>query len=117
MKRAALTLGLLFWVVTSTFVSAQENQGPQNIVPLPVIIDCGSKEEIGKILLEYKEIPVAEGTATWKVPNGRFLQGPMTIWINPETFTYSITIEPTPETACIVIPGTNFRPYTQGKKV
>jgi hypothetical protein len=116
MKRAALTLGLLFWVVTSTFVSAQENQGPQNIVPLPIIIDCGSKEEIGKILLEYKEIPLAEGTATWKIPDGRFLQGPMTIWINPETFTYSITIEPTEETACIIMPGVNFQPYKSGIK-
>jgi len=115
MKRTALIIGLLFWVATSITVFAQENQSPQNIIPLPIVIDCGSKQEIAKILIEYKEIAVAQGNATWKIPNGQYLQGPMTVWINPQTFTFSITIEPTSETACIVMPGTNFQPVVQGK--
>lgn len=115
MKRAALIIGLLFWVVTSISVLAQEST-ERKTVPLPILIDCGSVEEISIILKDFQEMPVAQGKAVWKIPNGQYLEGPMTIWINPTTLTFSITIQPSEETACIILPGAGFTPYNTGTK-
>ena len=45
------------------------------------------------------------------------MQGPMTIWINPDTRTVSIVIQPNEDFACLAFPGNDFRPYADdGKK-
>ena len=113
MKRAALILGLLFWVATFTSSSAQERPG---IVQLPIFLDCGPTETIAQMVIDYEEVPVAQAEVLWRVPTGEFLSGPMTIFAHPEKRTISIVIQPTEDFACIAFPGNNFGPYVEGKR-
>jgi len=118
MKNIVYILGLLCSVafagglITGTSAFGQEK--PNQMVQLPIMIDCGPVEEVGKILQKYKELPTAKAMVTWRLPSGQYLSGPMTIWVNPETRTTSITIEPTEGFACVVMPGTDFGPFMQG---
>ena len=114
MKKAALIAGLLFWVATSITVFAQEKD--PEIVQLPIMLDCGHVDKIAEMLVEYQEVPVAKATVIWRVPNGEFLTGPLTIFAHPEKRTISMVIQPSEDFACIAFPGNNFGPYVEGKK-
>ena len=117
MRKAALIAGLLYWVATSISVLAQEESQPkQPMVNLPVMLDCGPMEVIAKMLVDYKEVPVAQADVIWKIPNGEYLSGPMTIFANPEDGTVSFVIEIGQGFACIAFPGKRFGPYIQGTK-
>lgn len=115
-----ILIGVLVWLLSATTVFAQpEAQTPQTapqvpnngIVNLPVMLDCGPITSIMEILANFKELPTATGDATWKIPNGQILKGKMVIWINPQTKSFSITIQPSSEMACIFLPGMNFAPF------
>lgn len=113
-KVAPFILGLLFWVTTSLVVFAQEKK--PNLIQLPIMVECGTVNDIASILREYQEIPTAEAIVTWILPNGQFLQGPMTIWINPDSRTMSITIQPSDDFVCMAFPGVEFGPYIKDGK-
>lgn len=115
-----ILMGFLFWLLSATTVFAQpEAQTPRatpqvpndGIVNLPVMLDCGPITSIMEILQNYKEVPTATGDASWRIPNGQMLKGRMVIWINPDTKSFSITIQPSEEMACIFLPGMNFAPF------
>lgn len=115
MKKAALLItGLLFWVATSLTVFAQEKN--PNLVQLPVMVECGPVDEIANILKKYEEIPTAKAIVTWILPSGQYMQGPMTIWINPDTRTVSIVIQPNEDFACLAFPGNDFGPFISSEK-
>lgn len=112
MKKAALILGLLFWVATSITVFAQEEQEQKSkLVQLPILLDCGSIQTISEMLVEYREIPIAQANVMWRLPDGKFLEGPMTIFAHPTDLTISIVIQPSAEFGCIAFPGKDFRPF------
>jgi len=114
MKKAALIIGLLFWVATSVAGFAQEKN--TNLVQLPVMVECGPVDEIANILKKYKEIPTAKAIVTWILPSGQYMQGPMTIWINPDTRTVSIVIQPNEGFACLAFPGNDFGPFISSEQ-
>jgi hypothetical protein len=112
MKRAALILGLLFWVATSITVFAQEEQEQKSkLVQLPILLDCGPIQAISELLVEYREIPIAQANVMWQLPSGQLLEGPMTIFAHPTNFTISIVIQATEDFGCIAFPGKDFRPF------
>ena len=115
MKRAALIVGLLFWVATSLTVFAQEKEDPE-IVQLPIMVDCGHVDTIAEMLAGYQEVPVAKAIVMWRLPNGEFLTGPLTIFAHPTDRTISMVIQPTEDFACIAFPGNNFGPYVEGEE-
>ena len=114
MTKAALITGLLFWVATSVAVFAQEKE--PEIVQLPIMLDCGHIDKISEMLVEYQEVPVAKATVIWRLPNGEFLTGPLTIFAHPTDRTISMVIQPTEDFACIAFPGNNFGPYVEGEE-
>jgi hypothetical protein len=112
MKKAALILGLLFWVAASITVFAQEEQEQKSkLVQLPILLDCGSIQTISEMLVEYREIPIAQANVMWRLPDGKFLEGPMTIFAHPTDLTISIVIQPSAEFGCIAFVGKDFRPF------
>lgn len=104
-------------------VVAQEAPTPQQdpsqgIMKLPIMVDCGPREVVEKLLRDHGEIPTAQALVTWSLPSGQYLRGPMVIWANPKTFTVSIVIMPAIDFACIVMPGANFSPiYDKGNSI
>ena len=100
---------------------AQETPTPQvpldeGVMKLPILVDCGPRPVVEKLLKSHGEIPTAQALVTWSLPNGQFLRGPMVIWANPKTFSVSIVILPAADFACIVMPGANFGPVaSEGK--
>jgi hypothetical protein len=110
-----MTMVVVF--VFSTVVHAEQSTPPQGpgaepSTILPIMVECGTPEVVGQMLVRYQEVPTAEGTATWRIPTGQLLTGPMVIWINPETKTYSITIQPSDDMVCVVLPGNGFGAWT-----
>ena len=116
MKKAALILGLLFWVATSITVFAQERPPSDKFTSLPIMVDCGTTEDVSALLKAYGEIPTATSFVQWQIPNGGTLSGPMILWINPETFTMTVTIQPVEGFVCMLLPGKQFAPFLQGNK-
>ena len=114
MRKAALITGLLFWVATSVAVLAQEKD--PEIVQLPIMVDCGHVDKIAEMLTEYQEVPVAKAHVMWRLPNGDFMTGPLTIFAHPTDRTISMVIQPTEDFACIAFPGNNFGPYVEDKE-
>lgn len=109
-KLATIILGLA--MLTTTPASAQENQDTSMRVPILGICDL-SEKIIAVINGKYGEIPMADGDGGMDVlagPAGQRLPGKMTIWVNPETFSYTVTIEGPNGFHCIVSTGENFRP-------
>ena len=114
-----LIIGLVIWLVSATTIHAEENNEPPSktqpkVITLPMMIDCGPVDEVLKMISQYGETPLAKAIVSWKIPNGTILSGPMAIWANPETFTVSVTIQPSPDGMCIVLPGKDFSPFTSG---
>ena len=99
-------------IVMSTVTYAQLNipQGntpnmpnlPQGNLPygtvrkLPLMAMCGSVENLSAKLRQYNEIPMVHGKAALEVPNAGLLEGRMTLYMNPQTksFTYIFYLQP-----------------------
>ena len=84
---------------------------------LNIVLPCDTKEAMAKLLEEkYIERPytISMGHMTVVGPGGsQKLPGIVKIWSNPETMSFSVTIEdPTPQNdvMCMLTNGTNLRP-------
>ena len=112
MKAIALLL-TIFFIATSSYADhADETVSPKDnqVVSLPIMVDCGSEEIVAKMLYDYQEVPMAQGQGTWKIPGGALMTGQMIVWVNVETNTFSITVQPKDDMVCIFLPGKDFGP-------
>ena len=114
MKKATLLIGLLFWVTTSFTVFAQERPPSNKFNNLPMMVDCGTMEDVSALLQKHGEVPTASSMVQWQIPGGGTLSGPMILWVNPDTRTMTITIQPSEGFVCMLLPGTRFAPFIQG---
>lgn len=114
MKKATLLIGLLFWVTTSFTVFAQESPPSNKFNNLPMMVDCGTMEDVSALLQKHGEVPTASSMVQWQIPGGGTLSGPMILWVNPDTRTMTITIQPSEGFVCMLLPGTRFAPFIQG---
>jgi len=93
MKQLTLVLLCGLAILLSTIsLNAQEQSIPT--LKLPTFIDCGSSENINKLIERHGEIPFAEMNGAITIPPGnRMLQGKTILYINPQTGAYSMVME------------------------
>ena len=120
MKKLTLLLicGLAI-LATPLSTTAQEQPIP-TMRKLPVIIDCGTAEEVDKVIKDYPlELPFAEAESILQLPNGGMIMGDSVIYIDPKSGSYTIvttirlpegTENNTGIKKCIIGFGTKFRP-------
>lgn len=109
MKALALLLTIFFIATSSHAVEAIPPKDNQ-VMSLPIMVDCGSEQAVASMLKNYREVPIAQGQGTWKIPGGALMAGQMLVWVNVETMTFSITVQPKPDMVCIFLPGKDFGP-------
>ena len=97
-----IIITLIASILMTMVAYSQFNTPPQQNLPygtirkLPVMVTCGSVENLNAKLAQYKEIPMVEGSAALEVPNAGMLQGGMRLYMNPQTktFTYMFYLQP-----------------------
>ena len=111
----------------STFAIAEHESTPQTPTPetidpkifedmfrLPTFIDCGTPEVVMKMLVDYEEIPIAQGQTFTIRPDLQLQPGPFTLFVNPETGSFSFVVQFKPADFgpiwCITQAGSNFGP-------
>ncbi len=78
-------------------------------------VPCDNRENILKIITDkYNERPFTKGTGTMTVaPQNVQLPGIVKVWANPETWSFSITIEdpnPANDVMCLLTSGKDLQP-------
>ena len=80
-------------------------------------IACDTKEAMSNVILQkYGEQAFTSGNGTMTVmvnPSGTVLPGVVKLWANPETWTFSITIEdpnPNNDVMCLLTSGVELKP-------
>ena len=78
-------------------------------------VPCDNRENILKIITgKYNERPFTKGTGTMTVaPQNVQLPGIVKVWANPETWSFSITIEdpnPANDVMCLLTSGKDLQP-------
>ena len=82
------------------------------------VSNCDSKEIVYEFLSgEYEEVPFATGPGAIQRPDGAFAQGMYMIWANPQTMSFSITIEFDDDIVCIMGMGGDLAPASRGPKI
>jgi len=112
-----LAIIALFSGLLSTAVLAEQAQ-EKNILQVPILIPCDDKQEMVKVIKKYGEnrFVEADGIITVVTGQGTTITGTVTIWVNPQTWSYSITIEDNNRSSglmCMIASGANFQPAGQ----
>jgi hypothetical protein len=98
MKWLALPLlGLM-----ATAANAQEAE------KLAIGVVCGQNSPQAMLEERYGEIPMLEGQATVLGGQGEDINGELTMYVNPETKTYSIQFSVADELYCIIASGADL---------
>tara|TARA_B100001057_G_scaffold87092_1_gene83020 strand:+ start:1762 stop:2169 length:408 start_codon:yes stop_codon:yes gene_type:complete len=106
-----------------TSVHAEENTLPNLPEPsgkqftMLTSIACDTKEAMSNVILQkYGEQAFTSGNGTFTVmtnPAGTVLPGVVKLWANPETWTFTITIEdpnPSNDVMCLLTSGVDLKP-------
>ena len=117
-------------ILMTSFTFAQFNSQQQtlpygSIRKLPIMVFCGSVQNINMKMSKFNEIPMVEGNAAIEIPNAGLVEGGMRLFMNPQTksFTYVFYLQPpmVPNKAgieaCIQTVGKQLVPATQGKGI
>lgn len=111
-----LVLGLMFGAVnlTSTAFSQEQQQRPP-VVHLPIMVECGPTEYfMNNVIVKYNEVPFGKMHVSFMTPQGAWLQGVGTMYVNPEVGSWSLVVDfPDSLTnSCYFLGGTDFGPAT-----
>ena len=86
----------------------------EDMFRLPSFVDCGPPEKVLEMVGQYKEQELVEGQSFLIRPDGMLQPGPMSLYVNPETGTWTMVIKYTPQGFpkiwCIIGAGTGFGP-------
>ena len=123
MKYISMVFAILFCLSFTAPSSANDEtqnneQAPnklfENMFRMPSLVDCGPPEMIQKMINEYKEKPLAEGNSFIIRPDHLLQQGPTTLYVNPDTGTWTMVIKYDPPLGpgiwCILNAGSKFGP-------
>lgn len=114
---------ILFMFLASPLRAQEENKeiDPNQFYPtnkmfrMPALIDCGTPDEVNKILTKFEEVPFAIGKTFVIRPDGIMQPGPFTLYANPQTGTISMVVKYDPPTGpgiwCFHAVGSDFKPY------
>ena len=78
---------------------------PGQFLSLPIMMDCGSYQDVINIIVKAGEQPFVAGKILFKIPDGRTIQAILELWANPQTRTFTSVVKVTNEYACLVFPG------------
>jgi len=100
-----LALSIVAGLVFSGSALAQE-QKPKTF-PLAVMAHCAEKSVALGIISQFEEIPFVTGTnRTQAFPSAEMLEGTLKMFVNPDTWVYTIFItDPTEELWCMLTSG------------
>ena len=106
-----------------TTVGAQEQPTPSSKeFIMPIGVQCDTKGSMSNVINgKYGEFPFTTGNGTMTVmsPQGpTVLPGIVKVWANPETWSFSVTIEdpnPNNDVMCMLTSGKEFAPMNQTK--
>ena len=94
---------------------------PETKSPLmkwPAVFDCGPTGYIlGVVKGKYKEIEFILSNGFVQLPDGRVLQAPTLIYLNPQTKTYSVVAHFQNGHSCIITSGKDLQPAPQNGNV
>ena len=104
-------------------VGAQEQPKPSSKqFIMPIGVQCDTKESMSNVIgKKYKETPftTGDGIMTVMTPQGpTVLPGIVKVWANPNTWSFSITIEdpsPNNDVMCMLTSGKELAPINQTK--
>ena len=101
-----LALSIVAGLAFASSALAQEEQ-PKTTMPMAVLAHCAEKSEALRIIIQFEEIPFVTGTnRTQLFPNGNMLEGTIKMFVNPDTWAYTIFItDPTEEVWCMLTSG------------
>ena len=89
----------------------EQEQNPSAFMKLPILTDCGSMDAVMGTITKYKEQPLANMIVFVPIPDGRELQQPGVMALNPVSKTWSIiALFPETNSACIVVTGLELNP-------
>ena len=89
----------------------QAPQEPSAFMKLPILTDCGSMDAVMGTITKYKEQPLANMVVFVPIPDGRILQQPGVMALNPVSKTWSIiALFPETNSACILVTGLELNP-------
>ncbi len=101
-------------------LSVQEQQQPapsSKQFVMPIAIQCDTKGAMSNVIgKKYNETPFTTGNGTMTVTGpqgGTLLPGIVKLWANPDTWTFSITIEdpnPRNDVMCLLTSGMELKP-------
>lgn len=105
-KLAVILLGLV------TFIQSAQAQDNNEFYKMQMVTDCENATSLRNYLeFEYGEIPFTSGPGVFRRFDGEFSQGLFRTYVNPETFSFTITVEFLDDNlACIIVMGDNFAP-------
>ena len=124
-----LTTAFLLSVALTTSVGAQEptkpelGEAPEDLIVtqpffLTIALPCHSKTEMRKVIAEkYGEKPFTEAKGQMTIAGQQAkLPGIVKVWANPQTWSFTITIEdPRPEAdvMCMLTSGSDLAPTSE----
>lgn len=104
---------IVFLIFAASQAAAQEDQAFITNIGVP----CDTKEEMSKVITKkYGETPFVMAMGHMTLLNSKtVLPGVVKIWANPQTWTYSITLEsPEADIMCMLTSGQDFQPISAG---
>src|SRR6056300_1241822 len=102
-RLAVILLGLVLVVTPSLAQTTQK---------MIILTECSSINELRSYLAEeHNELAFTSAPGLFKRADGQFSQGLFRTYLNPETFSYTLTVEfIDSELACIIAMGAEFAP-------
>ena len=86
----------------------------EDMFRLPALVDCGPPEKILEMIGQYKELEIANGMGFLIRPDAMLQPGPMSLFVNPDTGTWTMVIKYAPpgfpKIWCTIGAGTAFGP-------
>jgi len=114
MKKLAILLTMFLGLTFSVVAQEHRQLTPEDFpIKLDSEIDCFPAGLLEKLLTsKYGELKAIEGKQVLKDSSDKqYYPGGMSMWINPDTLTYTIVATFNDALSCIILAGKDLQPY------
>ena len=105
------------WLTLPALLLMATTANAQSVERLAIGVVCGENSPSSTLNERYGEIPMLEGRATVLGGEGQEINGDLTMYVNPETKTYTIQFGVADELYCLVVSGDELRAATTDKGI